>query len=95
MFDLIYRFDPKGRHADAAPADADEAAQRLERGNKQFAQLLASAYDPATVSQVLRFDADDLGFAREDGSPPTQKPFAAILACSDARVPTEMIFGQA
>jgi len=95
MFDLIYRFDPNSRHADTAPADADEASRRLEDGNKQFAQMLTAAFDPATVSQVLRFDADDLGLPREDGGPPTQKPFAAILGCSDARVPTEMIFGQA
>ncbi|MFO0851104.1 MAG: carbonic anhydrase [Gemmataceae bacterium] len=93
MFDLVYRFDPTGRHTPTPPADADAAVERLEAGNREFARLLDPGHQSARVE--LRFDADDLGFPQEDGSPPTQTPFAAVLACSDARVPTEMIFGQA
>lgn len=96
MFDLVYRFDPTGRHAITNPATPQEALDRLETGNRQFASLLRPPDGNATVRRVeLRFDADDLGFPREDGSLPIQAPFAAVLACSDARVPTEMIFGQA
>jgi carbonic anhydrase len=95
MFDLIYRFDPEGRHTVATPADAAEAVRRLDEGNDRFARFLASAAVRESHSLILRFDADDLGFPREDGTSPTQHPFAAILGCSDARVPTEMIFGQA
>src|SRR5438105_648098 len=95
MFDLIYRFDPEGRHVAAAPTDAAEAVARLDAGNNRFAGFLASAVAHEDHSLVLRFDADDLGFPRPDGSSPKQHPFAAVLGCSDARVPTEMIFGQA
>lgn len=95
MSDLIYRFDPIGRHSVTLPANANEAARRLELGNRQFARLLTPEADSASFSQVLRFDADDLGIPREDGTAPVQTPFAAVLGCSDARVPIEMIFGQA
>ena len=95
MFDLIYRFDPEGRHTETAPGDAAEAVRRLDEGNDRFARFLASAAGRESHSLVLRFDADDLGFPRADGTSPAQHPFAAILGCSDARVPTEMIFGQA
>lgn len=95
MFDLIYRFDPEGRHVAVAPEDAAEAILRLDAGNERFAHFLASAAVQQDHSLILRFDADDLGFPRVDGTSPKQSPFAAILGCSDARVPTEMIFGQA
>jgi carbonic anhydrase len=95
MFDLIYRFDPKGRHVAQAPADALEAVERLDHGNTQFSDFLVSASQRASHSLVFRFDADDLGFPRPDGTSPKQTPFAAVLGCSDARVPIEMIFGQA
>jgi len=95
MFDLIYRFDPKGRHVAQAPADAEEAIHRLDHGNTQFSDFLVSASTKSSHSLVFRFDADDLGFPRADGTSPKQTPFAAVLGCSDARVPIEMIFGQA
>jgi carbonic anhydrase len=95
MFDLIYRFDPGGRHVSLPPDDAAEALRRLDDGNERFASFLYSAAAKEFQSLVLRFDADDLGFPRADGTSPPQTPFAAILGCSDARVPTEMIFGQA
>jgi carbonic anhydrase len=96
MFDLVYRFDPAGRHTCCPPTSPREALERLEGGNKLFSQLLLPPNGDNPIRRVeLRFDADDLGLPRADGSPPTQKPFAAVLACSDARVPTEMIFGQA
>jgi carbonic anhydrase len=96
MFDLIYRFDPTGSHTADLPADAQAAIERLVAGNRQFARLLL--HDPAAgpfVPQIVRFDADDLGLPRPDGSAPRQRPFAAVLGCSDARVPIEMVLGQA
>lgn len=95
MSDLIYRFDPVRRFKENAPADAAAAARRLEDGNRQFAQLLSMDVNAPSVTRVLRFDADDLGIPREDGTAPKQRPFAAVLGCSDARAPIEMIMGQA
>jgi carbonic anhydrase len=40
------------------------------------------------------FDLEDVGVAAE-GSVPKQQPFAVVLGCSDARVPTELIFDRA
>ncbi len=36
----------------------------------------------------------EVGMARQQGGMPKQSPFAVVVGCSDARVPTEMIFGQ-
>ncbi len=94
MFEIVYRFDPEGRHTPDPPTDAASARKRLEEGNHEFAVL----NDPRTCApgtqRVVRFDADDLGLPNADGTAPKQEPFAAILGCADARVPTEMIFGQ-
>src|SRR5262249_9712281 len=36
----------------------------------------------------------DFGLVAGDAGPPRQHPFAAVLGCSDARVPVELIFGE-
>src|ERR1700759_3813880 len=36
----------------------------------------------------------EVGMVRKHGGMPKQAPFAVVIGCSDARVPTEMIFGQ-
>jgi carbonic anhydrase len=36
----------------------------------------------------------EVGMVRKQGGIPKQAPFAVVVGCSDARVPTEMIFGQ-
>jgi carbonic anhydrase len=61
--------------------DATEALQRLEQGNARFASG-SSDRDPLTSSRK-RGEAVD-----------GQQPFAAILGCSDSRVPVEMVFDQ-
>lgn len=94
MFEIVYQFDPDGRHTPDPPSNAASARKRLEDGNHEFAIL----NDPHTCApgtrRVVRFDADDLGLPNPDGSAPKQQPFAAILGCADARVPTEMVFSQ-
>lgn len=59
---------------------AEEALQALREGNRRFAagQAVHPHQDPA----------------RREESLPGQHPFAAILACSDSRVPPEVIFDQ-
>jgi carbonic anhydrase len=94
MFEVVYQFDPTGRHTPEPPADPDEARRRLEEGNREFAVDQDPRAAGATARRVFRVDADDLGLPAEDGKAPTQQPFAAVLGCSDARVPTEVIFGQ-
>jgi carbonic anhydrase len=63
-------------------------------GNKSFAALVDHVKDQSGTQQVIPVDPRDLGLV--PGSPETakQRPFAAILGCSDARVPIELIFSE-
>jgi carbonic anhydrase len=95
MFDLIYRYDPARGGERKPPADAEEARQRLEDGNREFAQLLgATPGDAPAGSRVILFDLEDIGIVANGGAP-RQRPFAVVVGCSDARVPTELIFNRA
>ena len=85
MFEIIYRYDPNYRRERQMPADASEALRRLEEGNQAFSELANGA---ASGSRIVHMDVTDLGI----GGIPAQKPFAVVLGCSDARVPTELIF---
>lgn len=60
---------------------AQEALQRLKKGNQDF---VAS----------MRKGAPPLSDSRRTELPQVQDPFAVILGCSDARVPAEIIFNQ-
>lgn len=76
------------------PRDVKEAIARLENGNREFARQLAHIADPL-IPNVLTFEIGELALPRADGKAQVQQPFAAFLACSDARVPTEIVLGQA
>jgi carbonic anhydrase len=96
MIDIIYRFAPEFRRARSAPADAEAAQHKLEAGNRAFAELLTAAPgDQATGPHVIPFDLGEMGIAEDAGRAPAQAPFALVLGCSDARVPTELVFSQA
>lgn len=58
---------------------ADEALERLKRGNHDFVTRLRSA-DTLAGSQAELVQQ--------------QEPFAIVLGCSDARVPAELVFNQ-
>ena len=91
--EIIYRYATGDAPSRARPADADAARQRLDDGNRSFAALLdnlADARGPAR--RVIPVDARDLGLTG-DGAP-TQRPFAAIVGCADARVPIELVFSE-
>jgi len=85
MFEIIYRYDPDYRREQQMPADAAEACRRLEEGNQSFAAMLSGA---VSGSRIVYMDVTDIGV----GGIPVQKPFAVVLGCADARVPTELIF---
>ena len=46
------------------------------------------------VRHVIDVDARDSGLLPGADAAPSQRPFAAILGCSDARVPLELIFNE-
>jgi len=60
---------------------ADDALERLREGNRRF------------VSDEIE-DESIVNRAHTVGVATAQNPFAIILACSDSRVPTELIFDQ-
>ncbi len=69
-----------GQEHRSAPATPDEALRALVEGNARFAQ--------GKVSNPNR----TLARLQELGT--RQVPFAAVLACSDSRVPVEILFDQ-
>ncbi len=97
--DYIYRFDPRNPSTRPSPPDAEVARKKLEDGNRMFARWMASCQSQeATVAEepryVVQCNGLEVGMVRKQGGIPKQAPFAVVIGCSDARVPTEMIFGQ-
>jgi len=72
----------KSGEADEVPADLTpaQALQRVLDGNKRFAA--GKARGPHR------------SLARVRETAPDQRPFAAVLACADSRVPVELVFDQ-
>ena len=80
------------RGARTPPTTASEAVRRLVAGNHAFARMADAAKRGEAV--VMQLDPGELGFGTRPGVAPKQRPFAAVLGCSDARVPIEMVFQQ-
>lgn len=98
MIDYVFRYDPAHPGEKPTPANAEEARQALIQGNRVFSQWMATCRVgdvPQGGSQyVVPCAGLEAAFVRPGDEYPTQKPFAVVLGCSDARVPTEMLFGQ-
>ena len=90
MLEIVFRYDPERTDPQERPANADQALAALARGNEQFARLWGREGDPSP--EVIPFDGRLWGLGGQPGELPKQEPFAAVLACSDARVPTELVF---
>ena len=90
--DYIYRFDPKNPSSKPASADADAARRKLEKATRcSHAGWRAAA--PATSrlgepGYVVQCNGLEVGMNRTTGQLPKQAPFAVVVGCSDARVPT-------
>src|SRR5262249_45136430 len=96
--DYIYRFDPSNPSAKTRPSDAHVARKILEDGNRMFSRWMESC-QTGTLSggeprYVVQCNGLEVGMVRSQGEMPKQAPFAVVVGCSDARVPTEMLFGQ-
>jgi len=88
--DITYRYDGSEPDARPRPVDAEAARQRLDGGSRTIAALLDADSD-GEARHVIHLDPRDLGLG---GGAPAQRPFAAVLGCSDARVPVELIFNE-
>jgi len=95
VIEIAYRYDGAPAAARARPADADAARERLDRGSRGVAALLEQSADGnGTARRVIHVDPQDLGIAVSGARAPEQRPYAAVLGCSDARVPIELIFNE-
>jgi len=96
--DYIYRFDPQNPSIKPPPPDAEAAKRTLEDGNRMFADWMESCRTNDIANgdtrYVVQCNGLEVGMNRQHGSLPKQAPFAVVVGCSDARVPTEMLFGQ-
>jgi carbonic anhydrase len=93
VIEITYRYDGTDATVRPSPIDADAARARLEDGSRSMSALLDDLTDGSgTAKRVITVDPRDLGLALSAQGLPRQRPYAAILGCSDARVPIELIF---
>jgi carbonic anhydrase len=91
--EIIYRYGEEGELVRQRPVDSNAALHRLDEGSRAFSALIESlAEDRGKVSRVIQVDPRDLGLGKMADQ--KQRPFAAVLGCSDARVPIELIFNE-
>jgi carbonic anhydrase len=92
--EIVYRYGPGDAVIRPRPADAGEARRRLDEGNRAFAALLDNVGEEGPAARrVVEVDPRDLGLLSAGGTP-TQRPYAAVLGCADARVPVELVFSE-
>ncbi len=97
--DVIYRYDPFAPLVPRQIPDAKAALKELISGNDRFSQVVRRMQEQ-TMGQgnndpiVTQINPISLGLPLYPGAMPIQSPFAVVLGCSDARVPTETIFDQ-
>lgn len=97
--DVIYRYDTHKPIIPRQFVDPADAIKALEEGHGRHMHMLTEVRrelmgDHAAKQVVIPSDPLSLGFTSVSGLPPVQAPFAAFLACSDARAPVELIFDQ-
>lgn len=97
--DFTYRFRPARPKPYFIPRDWHEAALYLRVGNELIVRFHDACkhqgYAPGEWPSVVEISATEAkNEPRGDDGLPKQMPFALMLGCSDARVPTELLFGQ-
>jgi carbonic anhydrase len=88
--EIVWRHDPAAGHDEEQPGTGEAARARLEAGNAAFAALAS-----ADGRHVVAVGPEAFGLPRDPGAGLAHEPFAAVLGCADARVPAELVFGQA
>lgn len=98
MIDYVFRYDPSQPDIKRSPANAEEARHALITGNRVFSEWMATCRRgdiPQDRSQyIVPCGGPESALLHSGDGYPIQKPFAVVLGCADARVPTEMLFGQ-
>jgi len=96
IIEITYRYDGTDATVRPRPTDSESARERLEEGSRSIGALLDSLTEGGggTARRVIPVDPRDLGLAPNVPGTPRQRPYAAVLGCSDARVPIELIFNE-
>jgi len=95
IVEITYRYGGSKRATRARPTDAEAARERLDQGSRTIAGLLETPLeDRGTIRRIIPVDPRDLGVESGQERAPEQHPYAAVLGCSDARVPIELIFNE-
>ncbi|MDB5349564.1 MAG: cynT 4 [Planctomycetota bacterium] len=97
--DFTYRFQPDDPKPFFIPRDWEDASVYLQGGNHLIVRFYEAcrrgAYKPGSRPPIVEISASEAtGLPVGDDGLPVQMPFAVVLGCSDARVPTELLFGQ-
>jgi carbonic anhydrase len=97
--DLIYRYDPYLPVQIESATDSAAAMKILCDGNRRLTSVVARMQRATLGEQpeeaiVVPFCPVSLGLPLWSGAVATQRPYAIVLGCSDARVPIEPIFDQ-
>jgi carbonic anhydrase len=92
MLDFNDRFDQDDSGSRWMPQSAEEACQLLVKGNRDYVDTV-EAYRKKE-SPAIPIQARPRASGVEQPDAPSQAPFAAVLGCADARVPTELVFGK-
>jgi carbonic anhydrase len=93
--EVTYRYASDAKFVRERPGDADAAQRRLDKGNRDFAALLNELdSEQGSTQRIIQVDPQDLGLFGSEARAPRQRPYAAVLGCSDARVPIELIFNE-
>jgi carbonic anhydrase len=95
IVEITYRYDGSEATTRPRPGDPEAARLRLEEGSRSIGALLDSLTEgTGTAHRIIPVDPRDLGLAPDADGAPLQRPYAAVLGCSDARVPIELIFNE-
>jgi carbonic anhydrase len=95
IVEITYRYDGSDATVRPRPADAEAARARLDQGSRTIGTLLEGhAQGEGTAKRVIPVDPRDLGLLPGEDAAPPQRPYAAVLGCSDARVPIELLFNE-
>jgi len=81
------------RRLSRTPQTSEEACRLLVEGNRDFAEMTDTPHT-AKTRPIIASDPRGLGWGVGNRDVPAQAPFAAILGCADARVPTETVFSR-
>jgi carbonic anhydrase len=93
--EITYRCGDDAAAARARPGDAEAARRRMDDGNRAFADLLSQVdAQSSTARRVIPISRHDFGLDGAGSGAPSQRPYAAVLGCADARVPIELIFNE-